>query len=83
MMQSSRFLTVAALVLAPSLAAAQGNVPLAKAVVSDAVAQRTLVKYQINSQLARQLVNACVEFAATQPNNLIRMTFSIRINCVP
>jgi uncharacterized protein GlcG (DUF336 family) len=71
MLQTSRFMAGAALLATLSIPAAvlaQANVPLAKAVVSDQVAQRTLVKYQINSQLARELVNACVDFARTQPN---------------
>lgn len=54
--------------LLPSAAAAQAPVPLAKAVVSDQVAARTLFKYQLNSQMAREIVNACVDFARTQPN---------------
>ncbi|MBI2189754.1 MAG: heme-binding protein [Acidobacteria bacterium] len=59
---------VAGAVLAPSTAAAQGNtpMPLAKAVVSNEVAARTLFKYQINATVARQLVDACVEFARNQ-----------------
>ena len=58
---------VAAL-LTPSTTAAQGAtpVPLAKAVVSDQVASRTLFKYQINAAMARQLVDACLEFARNQ-----------------
>ncbi|OFW01169.1 MAG: hypothetical protein A3I61_07980 [Acidobacteria bacterium RIFCSPLOWO2_02_FULL_68_18] len=60
-------LLVAAL-LAPSPAAAQGAtpMPLAVAVVSNEVAARTLFKYQINSTVARQIVDACVEFARNQ-----------------
>ncbi len=73
MTNTLRFFTGAALFVAlvlpaPALAQAQANVPLAKAVVSDDVAKRTLVKYQLNSQLAREIVNACVDFARTQPN---------------
>jgi uncharacterized protein GlcG (DUF336 family) len=73
MTNTLRFFTAAALLAAlvlpaPALAQAQANVPLAKAVVSDDVAKRTLVKYQLNSQLAREIVNACVDFARTQPN---------------
>jgi uncharacterized protein GlcG (DUF336 family) len=64
MMQKARFFALVATLALPSIAGAQ--VPLAKAVVSDAVAQRTLVKYQINSTLARELVNACVDFARNQ-----------------
>jgi uncharacterized protein GlcG (DUF336 family) len=45
---------------------AQQNMPLAKAVVSDEVAKNTLMKMQINSTVARQLVDACLEFARTQ-----------------
>ena len=67
MTQISRALALAT-VLAASTAAAQTPVPLAKAVVSDAVAQRTLVKHQLNSQMARDIVNACIDFARTQPN---------------
>ena len=60
-------LLVAALVV-PSLASAQGStpMPLAKAVVSNDIASRTLFKYQINAQMARQLVDACVDFAMKQ-----------------
>ncbi len=40
--------------------------PLSKATVSDDVAKRTLFKNQLNSTLARDIVNACVEFARNQ-----------------
>jgi uncharacterized protein GlcG (DUF336 family) len=52
-------------------ASAQGTtpMPLAKATVSDAVAQRTLMKYQLSSTLAREIVNACIEFARAQKPN--------------
>jgi uncharacterized protein GlcG (DUF336 family) len=71
MTRTLRLLTGAALLAAlmlPAQVFAQANVPLAKAVVSDDVAKRTLVKYQLNSQLARDIVSACVDFARTQPN---------------
>ena len=68
MKSTSRILAVALALAAATTAAAQTPVPLAKATVSDAVAQRTLVKHQLNSQLARELVNACIDFARTQPN---------------
>jgi uncharacterized protein GlcG (DUF336 family) len=55
---------VAAL-LAPSIASAQ-NMPLEKAVVSNDVASRTLMKMQINATVARQLVDACLDFARNQ-----------------
>ena len=73
MTNTFRFLGVgaAALVaacLTPTHAAAQGAtpMPLAKAVVSNEVASRTLFKYQINANVARQIVDACVEFANKQ-----------------
>src|SRR6185436_18588137 len=62
-------LVLTAMVLAvASSTYAQTPMPLAKAVVSDQVAGRTLMKMQINSTVARQLVDACLEFARTQPN---------------
>src|SRR5262245_27672627 len=73
MTNTSRFLGVGAAVLVaacltPANAAAQGAtpMPLAKAVVSNEVASRTLFKYQINASVARQIVDACVEFANKQ-----------------
>jgi len=58
-------------VLAPSTARAQGAtpMPIEKAVIPDAIAARTLVKYQLSSNLARQLVQACVDFARKQTPN--------------
>lgn len=47
---------------------AQTPMPLSRAVVSDEVAGRTLMKMQINATVARQLVDACLDFAKTQPN---------------
>ena len=54
--------------LTPAPAAAQGStpMPLAKAVVSNEVAARTLFKYQISALVARQIVDACVDYARTQ-----------------
>jgi glc operon protein GlcG len=46
-----------------SRAGAQSPMPLSKAIVSDDVAKRTLMKMQINAATARALVDACVEFA--------------------
>ena len=40
--------------------------PLSRATVSDDVAKRTLFKHQLNATLARDIVNACVEFARNQ-----------------
>lgn len=67
MLGTGAAILVAAL-LAPSPAAAQGPtpMPLAKAVVSNEVAARTLFKYQISAAVARQVVDACVEFARNQ-----------------
>jgi uncharacterized protein GlcG (DUF336 family) len=51
-----------------STAYAQTPMPLSRAVVSDEVAGRTLMKMQINATVARQLVDACLDFAKSQPN---------------
>lgn len=58
----------AALALAASDALAQGGTPLTidKATVSPEVAKRTLMKSQISAPVARQLVDACLEFARNQ-----------------
>ena len=72
MTQMSRLLTgaafLAAIALAPYHAFAQGAtpMPLSRATVSDEVAKRTLFKNQLSSTLARDIVNACVEFARNQ-----------------
>jgi uncharacterized protein GlcG (DUF336 family) len=47
-------------------ATAWAQMPLAKAVVSDDVASRTLMKMQINATVARQIVDACLDFARNQ-----------------
>lgn len=70
MMKTTRFLRMAmailvASLLAPSIASAQ-NMPLEKAVVSNDVASRTLMKMQVNATVARQLVDACLDFARNQ-----------------
>ena len=61
-------LLVGAFLVAPSSANAQGAtpMPLEKAVVSNEVAARTLFKYQLSSNLAQQLVQACIDFARKQ-----------------
>ncbi len=63
-----RILIAAAALAMATTAYAQTPMPLARAVVSDEVAGRTLMKMQINSTVARQLVDACLDFAKTQPN---------------
>ena len=74
-MQKTRFfnagLTVVfgvAFALAAADARAQGGtaLPLDKATVSADVAKRTLVKSQITAPVARQIVDACLEFARNQ-----------------
>ena len=57
-----------AVISAPLIALAQGGtaVPLDKATVSKEVAQRTLMKNQISATVARQIVDACLEFARNQ-----------------
>ena len=54
--------------LTPPIAWAQGSsaIPLDKATVSKEVAQRTLMKNQISATVARQIVDACVDFARSQ-----------------
>ena len=62
-------LVMAAAALAMATTAyAQTPMPLSRAVVSDEVAGRTLMKMQINATVARQLVDACLDFAKSQPN---------------
>jgi uncharacterized protein GlcG (DUF336 family) len=53
---------------APPMAWAQGTttIPIDKATVSKEVAQRTLMKNQISATVARQIVDACVDFARNQ-----------------
>src|SRR5437762_5891323 len=63
-----RILVVTAALAMATTAHAQTPMPLARAVVSDEVAGRTLMKMQINATVARQLVDACLDFAKAQPN---------------
>ena len=65
-------LAAAALTLIPGSAFAQGATPapLAKVVVSDAVAQRTLMKMVINAETARAIVDSCVNWTKQQPGNV-------------
>src|SRR5712691_11383762 len=62
-----KIVMLAALAMATT-AYAQTPMPLARAVVTDEVAGHTLMKMQINATVARQLVDACLDFAKTQPN---------------
>jgi uncharacterized protein GlcG (DUF336 family) len=61
-----KILVVTAALAMATTAYAQTPMPLARAVVSDEVAGRTLMKMQINATVARQLVDACLEFARNQ-----------------
>jgi uncharacterized protein GlcG (DUF336 family) len=65
---SGTLVFTAALVLGTGDASAQGGTPatLDKATVSAEVAKRTLVKSQISATVARQIVDACLEFARGQ-----------------
>ena len=71
MLRASAMLAIAAagLALVPSTAWAQGATaaPLAKVVVSDTVAQRTLMKMTINMDTARAIVDSCVNWTKQQP----------------
>ena len=64
-------LAAAVLTLVPGNAWAQGATaaPLAKVVVSDDVAKRTLMKAVINAETARAIVDACVDWQKAQPGN--------------
>ena len=64
---SKTVLVFLAAAMIATTAHAQTPMPLAKAVVSDEVAGRTLMKMQINATVARQIVDACLDFARTQP----------------
>ena len=74
MMTKTRFFGSGLLVLLAALGAgaidlrAQGGtpMPLDKATVSSEVAKRTLVKSQITATVARQIVDACLDFARAQ-----------------
>jgi uncharacterized protein GlcG (DUF336 family) len=63
-----KLVMIAAALATASTAYAQTPMPLSRAVVSDEVAGRTLMKMQINATVARQLVDACLDFAKAQPN---------------
>ena len=58
-------LPVAALVFVAGNACAQGDqrLPLEKAVMSGENAKKALTKYQISADIARKLVDACVDYA--------------------
>ncbi len=62
-------LIAAASGLVPVVGRAQGGAPLSldQATVSVEAAKRTLMKTQISATVARRIVDACVEFARTQP----------------
>jgi uncharacterized protein GlcG (DUF336 family) len=73
MMKNTRFIgsgliVAAALALCATDLLAQGATPLPldKATVSTEVAKRTLVKSQISAPVARQIVDACLDFARNQ-----------------
>src|SRR5262245_32837365 len=51
----------------PVTASAQAPMALDKATVSAETAKRTLMKTQITATVARQIVDACLEFARNQP----------------
>src|SRR5262245_28426095 len=70
MMMAKRFVSAGLLVavvgLLPGLVSAQAPMTLDKATVTTDVAKRTLMKNQISAAVARQLVDACLEFARNQ-----------------
>ncbi len=66
--ETSRHHVVRRSLVATVIAWAQGTtaLPIDKATVSKEVAQRTLMKNQISSTVARQIVDACLDFARNQ-----------------
>jgi uncharacterized protein GlcG (DUF336 family) len=60
------FAAAFACIAADALAQGATPMPIDKATVSTDVAKRTLVKAQISAPVARQLVDACLEFARNQ-----------------
>src|SRR5688572_30832944 len=73
MIMNTRIFGIGALVCEAALAgatdaSAQGATPLPldRATVSREIAQRTLMKNQVSATIARQIVDACVEFARNQ-----------------
>src|SRR3990172_1199862 len=74
MLRASLMAALAALVLTlvPGSAWAQGATPapLSKVVVSDQVAQRTLMKMVINADTAQAIVDSCVNWTKQQPGNV-------------
>jgi uncharacterized protein GlcG (DUF336 family) len=74
LLRASVMVTIAAAIVAlvPGSAWAQGATPapLAKVVVSDTVAQRTLMKMVINADAARAIVDSCVNWTKQQPGNV-------------
>ena len=66
-------LSAAVLTWLPGSAWAQGATPapLSSVVVSDQVAQRTLMKMVINADAARAIVDACVDFTKQQPGQSV------------
>lgn len=66
MMKKAGLAAVFAFVAANALAQGTAPMPLDKATVSPEVAKRTLVKSQLTATVARQLVDACLEFARNQ-----------------
>jgi uncharacterized protein GlcG (DUF336 family) len=65
-------LAAAAVTFGSSAARAQGSMaaPVNKVTVSDDVAKRTLMKWVINADTARAIVDACVEWQKAQPGNV-------------
>ncbi len=63
----------AALSLAAGNARAQGNA--AKFIVSDEVAKRTMMKWVVNAETARALVDACINWQKQQPGNVTVAVF--------
>jgi glc operon protein GlcG len=72
MLRAGVVVALAATALVPGKVWAQGATPapLSKVVVSDTVAQRTLMKMVVNADTARAIVDSCVEWTKQQPGNV-------------
>jgi uncharacterized protein GlcG (DUF336 family) len=66
MTKTTVFSAAFSLVAAHALAQGAAPLPIDRATVSAEVAKRTLVKSQISATVARQIVDACLEFARAQ-----------------
>jgi uncharacterized protein GlcG (DUF336 family) len=72
LLRAGVMVTLAAAVLAmvPGKAQAQAAGPISKYIVSDDIAKRTLMKYVLNADTARAIVDGCIKWQKEQPGNV-------------